>query len=228
MTKETKIVTTVAMVTIILISTISYLAVKSSPSESNGNVPTANQILADAGQMVRSDNYYQGQKEAKVTVVEFADYQCPACKLAYPQIKQLEEIYANQNVKFVFRNFPLQSHRNTLVAHNAAEAAGKQGKFWEMHGKLFENQEEWSADGPTPKTRAQAEEIILGYAKDLGLDTVTVKQAINENTYNQVFSRDLADGEKLGVTATPTIFVNGKKIKYVGELKSAIETELAL
>lgn len=201
-------------------------AAKSEKSNPSGPASAATD-LADAGQLVRDDSYFLGPKDAKVTVVEFADYQCPACKFAFGQVTQIEEEYKDKSVKFVFRNFPLPSHKNAQIAHNAAEEAGKQGKFWEMHHKLFENQEQWSADGPTPKTKQQAEDIIVGYARELGINADEVRKAIDENRYNDTFSRDLADGEALGVTGTPSFYVNGKQVKYTQGLRDAIEAELA-
>lgn len=226
MTNEIKLVSIVGVLVALLIGGGVFYTVKTNNGSASGLASTTTK-LADVGKLALADSYFQGEKEAKVTVVEFADYQCPACKFAFPQIDQLEEVYKGKSVQFVFRNFPLSSHKNTLIAHNAAEEAGKQGKYWEMHHKLYENQDEWSASGPTPKTKQQAEEIIVSYARDLGLNAEQVRQAIDDNRYNDVFTRDLADGEKLGVDATPTLFVNGQKIKYVQELASAIEAELA-
>jgi protein-disulfide isomerase len=224
MTNEVKIVSTVGALMVLLIGG-AFFAVKADTGNPSGPA-TAATGLSDAGQLVRDDSYFLGPKDAKVTVVEFADYQCPACKFAFGQVNQIEEEYKGKSVKFVFRNFPLPSHKNAQIAHNAAEEAGKQGKFWEMHHKLFENQEQWSSDGPTSKSKQQAEDIIVGYARELGINADEVRKAIEENRYNGTFSRDLADGEALGVTGTPSFYVNGKQVKYTQGLRDAIEAEL--
>src|SRR3989338_64371 len=94
--------------------------------------------------MVHPDSYTLGSESAKVTIKEFADFQCPACAAATPIVKQLSQDYFDQ-IKIVFRHFPLQQHRNGMPAAYAAEAAGEQGKFWEMYEMLYAKQSQWEA-----------------------------------------------------------------------------------
>src|SRR3989338_2093696 len=106
------------------------------------------------------NDWVKGNKEAKVTLIEYSDFQCPACGAYYPVVKQLNEEVGDKIV-IAYRNFPLrQVHQNAQIAAQAAEAAGKQGKFWEIHDMLFENQKEWSS-------YVNAKEIFIKYAQSL-------------------------------------------------------------
>lgn len=228
MTNEVKIVSLVALATTLLIGVTVYFTAKSAPTNSSPSaVATPATNLSDVGQLVRSDSYSKGDENAKVTVVEFADFQCEACKAAYPAVKQLMEEYKGKGVKLTLRNFPLPNHKNSQIAANAAEAAGEQGKYWEMHDILFENQEAWTADPPQPKTAAQAIELMMQYGQQLGLDMEKFKVAVESRKFNEKLSRDMADGEEQQVTGTPTFFVNGKKLQSITELRAAIDSELA-
>ena len=178
----------------------------------------------DSQSLIRENSHMTGKKDAKVTIVEFADFQCPGCGYAFPILKQIKEEYKNnENFNFVYRQFPLVSiHRNAMLAAEVTEAASEQGKFWEMHDKIFENQTSWSENNA-------ADLIFFGYASDLGLDVEKIKTAIAQKTYNEIVKTDVADGEKLGVNSTPTIYVNGVKLDKIPtyeELKAKIEEEL--
>jgi protein-disulfide isomerase len=168
--------------------------------------------------LVRQDSHKLG--DGKVQVVEFGDYQCPACGQAYPVTKQLISDYQGK-ITFIFRNFPLPMHPNALPAAEAAEAAGAQGKFWEMHDKLYETQDEWS--GVLDPTNA-----FTHYASDLGIDADKFKQDIIAKKYQDIISKDQSDGYSLGVQGTPTFFVNGKQQSAFDydSLKNAIDAEL--
>lgn len=147
-------------------------------------------------------NSHQTNKEAKITIVEFSDFACPACKNLYPQMKAIQKEYGDK-VNFVYRHFPLPGHKNGFVAAKAAEAAGKQDKFWEMHDLLFENQEVWSE-------KDNFENIAQDYAIKLGLNAANFK-----TDYDQVYDsikEDLDDASNLGVFSTPTVYINGVKI----------------
>jgi protein-disulfide isomerase len=100
--------------------------------------------VVDSALLVKGDSHMTGQTNAKVTFVEFGDYQCPACALVAPMIKNvLSEYKDNKDVNFVYRHYPLPQHTNAVPAAMAAEAAGEQGKYWEMHDRLYENQKDW-------------------------------------------------------------------------------------
>lgn len=148
-----------------------------------------------------------GSAQAKVTIVEFSDFQCPACRQAQPAIKQILEEFPGQ-VRLVYRHFPLtQIHKQAMAAAELAEAAYAQGKFWETHDVLFERQEEWSVD----------KDKLTAYAQELGIEA--------EGKYQDKIEADVRDGQRLGINATPTFFVNGRKTSVVN-LKTTVEAEL--
>lgn len=156
---------------------------------------------ADNEKLVRGNSHKQGA--GKVTVVEFGDYQCPACGQAHPHLKQLQTAFPGK-ITFVFRNFPLPQHKNALISAEVAEAAGAQGKYWEMHDKLYENQEDWSElDNPL--------DVFMGYAKDLGLNIDDMKSAVDTKKFAGFINADKADGDALNLSGTPSIFVNGRQ-----------------
>lgn len=145
-----------------------------------------------------------GSVEAKVKIVEFGDFQCPACGTAHPIVKQILENNRDRTY-FVFRNFPLSIHVNARDAARAAEAASEQGKFWEMHDMLYENQTEWSALGD-PKDKFRE------YAQKIGLDITKYDQDFDK--FLDRINNDLSLGEKAGVDSTPTFFINN--VRYPG------------
>lgn len=160
-----------------------------------------------------------GNKEAKVTVVEYSDFQCPACAAYHPMVKQLAEDYGDR-VMWVYRNFPLkQIHANAELAALAAEAAGRQDKFWEMQDMIFENQKEWSDEG-------SAKAIFVKYANALGLDAIRFENDLESKEVEDKVDKDYQSGQKSGVNATPTFFINGEKIqnpRSYEEFRSIIE-----
>jgi protein-disulfide isomerase len=148
-----------------------------------------------------------GQKDSKVVFTEYGDFQCPGCGGMHPTIKALTEKYEGQ-ITFVFRNFPLtQIHPNALVAAAAAESAGLQGKYWEMHNKLFESQDAWK--GVTVKQRI---DVFAGYAKELGLDEAKFRTDITSANVGKKVNFDMALGKKINVNSTPTFLLNGKVV----------------
>lgn len=181
-----------------------------------------NASSADPHEITASDNT-EGPADAKVTFVEYGDFQCPACAGAYPFIKQAREDYKDK-VRFVFRNFPLTNiHPNALAAARAAEAAGMQGQFFAMHDLLYENQKEWSeSTSPTQKFEE--------YAKQLGLDVNKYTSDVNSAAVRDAINDDVAIGKKLGVNSTPTFYLNGKKVepnpRSYDELKTQLDKAL--
>ncbi len=148
-----------------------------------------------------------GKGDSKVTLIEYGDFQCPGCGSAHPTVKKLAEKYKDQ-LAFVFRNFPITSkHPNARAAAAAAEAAGKQGKYWEMHDKIFESQNSWGNLGATERTK-----FFTDYAQELGLNTTTFATDLTSDVVNQKISFDQAVGKKAGADATPTFILNGKKL----------------
>lgn len=171
--------------------------------------------------VIRDNTHKTGS--GSIQLVEFGDFQCPACGAAYPNIEQLRKDYEGK-ITFYFRNFPLtQLHKNANAAANAAEAAADQGKFWEMYNKLYQNQSAWS-------NLADPHDTFVGYAKDLGLDTGKFSSAINSKQFQSLIDQDMADGTALQVNATPTFYFNGEK--YEGkssydELKAKVDALLS-
>ncbi|MEK7604932.1 MAG: thioredoxin domain-containing protein [Patescibacteria group bacterium] len=150
-----------------------------------------------------------GTPSAKVTIVEFGDFQCPACGAVYPIVKKIKADYKDK-IYFVFRNFPLPQHKNGAVSAEAAYAAGLQGKFWEMHDLLYGSQVEWGE-----KPEAQAKSLITGYGQTIGLDMDKFNESVSNNAGNTKIQKDQNDGYALGVDSTPTFFINGEKFAGV-------------
>ena len=142
-----------------------------------------------------------GDQNAPVKIIEFGDFQCPACGAAHPIVKKILE-KNKEKVYFVFRHYPLSIHKNAKIAAQAAEAAASQGKFWEMHDLLYTNQKDWEQSN-------DARGIFTKYATQLNLDLEKFKQDIDQ--VKGTIEQDYADGNKLGVNSTPTFFINGAK-----------------
>ncbi len=148
---------------------------------------------------VSARDHVAGSDEAPVTLVEYGDYECPYCGMAYPIVKRAQQELGTQ-LRFAFRNFPLaESHPHARLAAQAAEAAGAQAKFWEMHDRLFEHQE------------ALEGEDLVGYAQLLGLDTAKFARDLEVGTYTKRVRDDFRNGVRSGVNGTPTFFVNGNR-----------------
>lgn len=155
---------------------------------------------------VTETDHVRGALDGKVTLVEFGDFQCPACGAYEPLVRQVEKDNADI-LKVVFRHFPLiQIHKNALIAAKASEAAGLQGKFWEMHDILYDKQTEWSEG-------LNARDFILIYATTIGLDTKKFTQDLDSKAIEDKILAEYKEGVNLGVQGTPTFFVNGVKIK---------------
>jgi protein-disulfide isomerase len=154
---------------------------------------------------VSLDDNIKGNKTAPVTLVEFGDFQCPACGAYEPIVKKVVA-ENSKDVRFVFRHFPLtQIHPNALLAAKYAEAAGIQGKFWEMHDILYEKQSEWSG-------ALNAKSMFDDYAKTIGLDVAKLSQDASAKSVEDKIRAQYTEGVKLGVQGTPTFFINGKKL----------------
>lgn len=159
-----------------------------------------NQIIAESDSEI-GDHVY-GNKDAKVVIFEYADFQCPSCSGAFTQLSTIKETYKDQTA-FVFRNFPLTSiHPNALSASSAAEAAGMQGKFWEMYNALFLNQSSWSSASASDRNG-----IFETYANAAGVNIDQYRVDITGKKVADKISRDRALGKKSNVTGTPTIFI---------------------
>lgn len=174
----------------------------------------SSQVLASAAVLVPENAHNIGPNEVKVTVVEFSDFQCPACKVAEPIVQQVLDKYKDK-IRFIYRNYPLSSHEFGMVAAQAAEAASKQSKFWEMHKLLFAKSPDLSKDK------------LFEYAKSLNLDMNQFTKDFDSSGIKSAITKDQDDGNAVSVEATPTFFINGTK--FTGVLTvSQFETEINL
>ena len=147
-------------------------------------------------------DHVQGRADAPVTLVEYGDFECPHCGALFPTLKLVERNYPDK-VRFVYRQFPLtNSHPHAQKAAEASEAAAAQGRFWEMHDLLYENQ------------RALDAMHLLGYAEDLGLDTQRFVRELEGHVHHARVREDFMSGVRSGVNGTPAFFING--IRYDG------------
>ncbi len=153
---------------------------------------------------ISAEDWTKGSVMAKVVLVEYSDFQCPACAAYFPYVKQISNKYSDK-VLIVYKNYPLPQHQQSKLAATYAEAAGNQGRFWEMHDKLFENQDKWSDNN-------NAEEIFKGYARELGLNETKLAEDIKSSAIENKIEKDIDSGNKSGVDRTPTFFLNGKKL----------------
>lgn len=210
--KESIVIGTVSVLFIALMGWLIWRSPVIAPQES----------VSDLSLLSNATSHMTGSPTAKVTMVEFGDFQCPACAQVAPQIKQVVEKYqSDPNFNFVFRNFPLPQHKNALASAEAAEAAGAQGKYWEMNYMLYERQSEWD-DASNPI------DIFVSYAQALGLDTAQFRSEVAAKKYAAVIAADLSDGNRAGVNSTPTLYINGMKVVdyNLASLEAAVKKAL--
>jgi protein-disulfide isomerase len=145
-------------------------------------------------------DHHQGSLDAPCTLVEYGDYQCPSCGMAYPLVKRVQKHFGKR-LSFVFRNFPLtQMHQYAEAAAETAEFAGAHNKFWEMHDLLFENQTQLSA------------ELFVELAQQLHLAPAQLRHALEKNEFLPRIKQDFSGGVRSGVNGTPTFFINGQRL----------------
>jgi protein-disulfide isomerase len=193
---------------------------KSVQSERNALAPTDSRL-------VRPDSPVLGPANAPVTLVEFLDPECESCRAFSPFIKQLLREY-NGKLRFVVRYMPL--HQNSRLAAAYTEAAGEQGKYWEMQEIMFSRQGEWGErHGQAPSAGQEVPAVLFErYAAELGLDVERLRNSIAENRFASKIERDMRDGQSLGVSKTPAFFVNGRQLARFSQqdLRALIEEEL--
>lgn len=154
---------------------------------------------------VSKDDIVAGDpQKAKTTLIEYADFQCPACANYSPIVRQLEKDFGDK-LLIVYRFFPLPQHKNAMISAQAGYAAGKQNKFWEMSDLLYENQSTW-ADS------SSAQDIFTSYAKKLGLNISQFATDLNSETGKRMINDQKNAGASVGINSTPTFFINSKKI----------------
>ena len=164
-------------------------------------------VSGDSTQIPIADSPVLGKASAPITIIEFSEFQCPYCDRGSKTMKEVLEKFPN-DVKVVFKHFPLAFHQQAPAASKAAMAAGEQGKFWEMHDLIFQNQKELKG-----KTDDQVKEWSSGFAKQLGLDVNKFMTDFGNSKYDDIIKRDMDLGQKLAVRGTPHFFVNGERVK---------------
>lgn len=208
MSTETKILVAIIGATLLVVGGAAMLL------GGKSDTSTSSTTTVDAKILVTPDSWKIGTDSAKVTLVEFSDFQCPACKGAEPVVTQIQDKYKDK-ILFVYRHFPLPVHEFAMDAAVAAEAAGKQGKFWDMRDKLFKISPDLGRDK------------LIAAAKDIGLNTDEFTKDLDSQDLRQKVLNDESDGTKAGVDATPTFFINGAKLVGVSGVDAAISSDLS-
>lgn len=185
-----------AVVIVLGVFGLSKLAVR--PTDDGGQQA----LILDA---VSASDWVKGNNQAKAVLIEYGDFQCPACKAYHPLVDKLLKDH-NDILQFAYRHFPLPQHQNAKPAANAAEAAGKQGKFWEMYDLVYQNQDKWSSD-------RNAEDTFLQYAESLGLNLDQFKNDRDSQAIKDEVENDYDSGKTNNINSTPTFYLNGKKIQ---------------
>jgi protein-disulfide isomerase len=189
--------TILTLIIVLLFLSLGYLVLgKIFTPEKNG----VNTKIAPVSQA----DHQEGSATSSITVIEYADYECPACAAYHPVMKEVKQPMEGKAL-FVFRLFPLPMHANAIPAGVAAEAAGVQGAYFKMQDKLFDGQQEWSS-AKNPR------DIFIKYAKDLGLNEAQFIASLDDESLKQKVSKNYAEASSAGIVGTPTFFVNGVKV----------------
>lgn len=212
MSNEAKILGGIAFATVVILVAAVFILGKGA---ADPNAPVNQSVL------IRSDSHKIASDSAKVTLVEFGDFECPYCGEYYPNIEKVLQDDQGK-VNFVFRNFPLPQHTHAQIAAEAAEAAGEQGKYWEMVNKLYTNQNDW-ANAADPLSN------FVSYAKSIGINSDTFKTEVQQNKFQSKIDADVTDGTALHVDHTPTLYIDGvayNDTPTYDNLKSALQKEI--
>lgn len=191
--------TVIGLVIAASIALIVYVA-----KNSNADVGKTDVFLSDVG----TNEWVKGDPNAKLTLVEYSDFQCPACLGREPILKELFSEFGG-HMRFIYREFPLRTvHQNAQIAAQAAEAAGVQGKFWEMHDALFNHHDEWEA-----LTIEEATAAFHSYAQEIGLDVTKYDADFDSSEVKDAVEEDVQSGLDAGIYSTPTFYLNGELLK---------------
>ncbi len=204
----------VGILIVFLIGMSAFKSIETTPE----NVSSEQKTVLD----IKENDWVKGDKTSKVVLVEYLDFECEACGAYYPFTKQLTNEYGDK-IAFVVRYFPLSGHKNSRTAAYAVEAAGKQGKFWEMYDVLFTKQSEWG------EKQTADQNLFEKYAVEIGLDIPQWKKDVVNPEVAKRVEDSFTEGESLSVQGTPTFFLNGKKIqspKSYELFKKIIDAEL--
>lgn len=203
LTDETKLFLGLIIATVVIVAVAVFFLTKPTP-------------VLPREELIPAGTTTKGPLDASVYLVEFSDFQCPACKAFSPLVDEITGTYKDK-LLFAYRHFPLDKHEFAVKAALAAEAAGEQGKFWEMYRFFFDNQEKFSQD------------FFSSPSSDLKLDEKKYTEALSTEKYKEKVFKDLADGKKFGVNATPTFFLNGVKLNLGApqDLRRAVDAAIA-
>lgn len=200
------------VVLVLIIGGVYLLVKKDSKNRNNNQTPTSSSNQNSSILSVKDSDWLLGKKDAKVVIIEYSDYQCPACAYASASLNEVQKSYPN-DVAVIYRHFPLAQHQFAFDAAVASEIVGETGKFWEMHDALFANQDKISQDE------------ILSIAESLGFNRTDFANKMKDKKYKDPVYADQTQGEDLGLDHTPTLYING--IEYAGNLdKDSIISEI--
>ncbi len=212
--------------TVLIVGVLSLLVIFSKNTDTNVSKIDTNIAQTANSQNGNIGDHTKGSSDSKVVLIEYGDYRCPGCGEINPTIEAIVDIYKDQ-IQFIFRNFPLTSiHENAKAAAGAVEAAGLQGKYWEMHDKVYASQSDWEGLSGNDLV-----DIFSSYASDFKLDTAKFKTDIASTAVNSKITYDQALGNKSKLNSTPTFFLNGTKLEPAIwsdkiKLESALNDEL--
>lgn len=180
-----------------------FFALKTPDKNNDSNIK--NQSVSEGDKKILSQGWSRGNGQAKIVLTEFGDFQCPACKQFESSVSSIEKDFEGK-INFVFKQFPLVNiHKNALTAALAAEAAGDQGKFWQMYDILYEKQNEWAeSNNPLDK--------FADYAKQIGIDADKLKKDVESKKFEDKINADIDLGNKFSINGTPSFFVNGAQV----------------
>ncbi|MBP2411740.1 protein-disulfide isomerase [Arthrobacter stackebrandtii] len=221
--KTSKIIVWAALAAVIIAAVVAVIVGVSGSKGSDGAKAAPEGTAVQASNLVRENSRVLSQaKDEKAVLVEFLDFECESCGAAYPFVEELRTKYG-ENVTFVQRYFPLPGHRNSMTSALAVEAAAQQDAHEAMYKKMFETQAQWgeSADDKSA--------VFRGYAEDLGLDMTAFDEAVADPATKARVELDKADGAALGVTRTPTFFLDGQVVNFqtLEEFEAAVAATAA-
>lgn len=222
MNSDTKIISIIGIITVIVV----VVGVMLAGGQSARNGSSLPEITVKPEALVREDSLRLTGKNPKVQIVEFADFECPACAMMHPSMKRIMAEYKDK-IDFVFRVIPI--HKNSVLSASAVFAAREQGKMIEMHDIVFENQEIWTKYGIKD---SEVSALLENYAGQIGLDISKYKADLiaNASKYKAIIDKDATDAASMGIQSTPTGIINGKPlirgVVSYDRLKTMIENEL--
>lgn len=203
LTDETKLFLGLIIATVVIVAVGIFFLTKPTPA-----LPRE--------QLIPAATTTKGPADASVYLVEFSDFQCPACKSFAPIVDEITATYKDK-LLFAYRHFPLDQHQFAVKTALASEAANEQGKFWEMYRYLFDNQEKFT------------DELIAAAGKEVKLDEKKYAEALSQEKFKDKIFKDAGDGKRFGVNATPTFFLNGIKLNLPApqDLRRAVDAAIA-